>query len=234
MFGMAGFRTAKNHAPAVIVLMDAILAREDTATIQFAEGISLLTALNTFEMALLSEASIADAYYVLEKDPYSTLALITKGETLFPPDTLKKAPEAHLDLQEAGRCIAYELPTAAAFHIHRATEAVLRRYWTAVTGDSAKPKIRSIGVYLAALRKKNCGDPKVIAALSQMNDLHRNPTIHPEGYLNVAEAIALVGLANSVVAAMLKEIPDIQPDQPELRLRIPGATRTEPEHDLIP
>jgi hypothetical protein len=216
MFGSGGMRTAKLQMPPLIESIDAQLGRDDDTQLGFDAYFNVVSALGNFETALLSEATMADAYYVLEKDPYSTLALITKGESLFPPNLPKKVPEALPDMQEAGKCLAFELPTAAAFHIHRATEAVLRRYWTAVTGGSAKPKLRTIGVYLAALKKKGCGDPKVVAALSQMNELHRNPTIHPENYLNVSEAIALVGLANSVVAAMLKEIPDVDTKQPEI------------------
>ena len=215
-FGSSAFRTARHSLSPLLVRIGALLSRGDTEVIPFNEQLSLLTELNTFENALLAEASMADAYYVLEKEPYSTLALITKGASLFPPNTLVKVPEAERDLNEVGKCIAFELPTAAAFHIHRATEAVLRRYWTAVSGNLPKPKLRTIGVYLAAMKKNKCGDGKVIAALSQMNELHRNPTIHPEDMLSLDEAIALLGIANSVVAAMLKEIPDVQPEQPQL------------------
>jgi hypothetical protein len=91
-----------------------------------------------------------------------------------------------------------------------------------------------MGVYLAALKKNECGDGKVIAALTQMNELHRNPTIHPEDTLTLEETIALLGMANSVVAAMLKEIPELVPDQPELRLPLPQAAGSEPEHDIVP
>lgn len=232
LFGSFGFRTAKNQVPVLLNHVDNILAMEEDTTLDWMNTIPLLTSLNQFENALLSEASVADAYYVLEKRPYSTLALVTEGETLFPPKTVAKVPEAKNDLREAGKCIAYELPTAAAFHIHRATEAVLRRYWSAVTGGAARPKVRSMGVYLAALKQNGCGDGKVIAALTQMNELHRNPTIHPEDTLTLDETIALLGMANSVVAAMLKEIPELKADEPELRLPMPPV-RGEAEHLLV-
>ncbi len=93
----------------------------------------------------------------------------------------------------------------------RAVEAVLRGYWEVVTGNQPKPKQRSIGVYLAALIKLGCGNPKIIAALTQMKDLHRNVIIHPEETLDMDEAVALLGIANSVAAAMLKEMPEIEP-----------------------
>lgn len=208
MFGSAGMRTAKLQSPFLISRIDALLELHNSRMLSFDAFIDLLSGLNNFENALLAEASMADAYYVLEKKPYSTPALIQEGESLFPPALASKVPEALPDMREVGRCIAYELPTAAAFHVHRVTEAVLRRYWQAVAGSAPKPKLRTIGVYLAALKKHECGDSKVIAALAQLNELHRNPTIHPEDHLTLEEAIALIGMASSAIAAMVKAIPD--------------------------
>jgi hypothetical protein len=200
----------------LLAKIDAVLACEDESPLNWNDLYGILSDMNSVETALVTELAMSDAYYVLEKEPYSTLALITKGEALFPPSLHQKVPEAIFDMQEAGKCLAFEVPTAAAFHIHRATETVLRRYWNVVAASQAKPKQRNIGVYLNAMKRLKCGDEKVIAALSQMKDLHRNPIIHPDESLDMQEAIALVGIANSVVAAMLKEIPDAEPGQPEL------------------
>jgi hypothetical protein len=216
MFGSAGMRTAKLQLPNLLSRIDTLLGLDNSAALTFDAYIDLVSALSNFDSALLSEAAMADAYYVLEKKPYSTPTLITEGETLFPAAVSSKVPEAFPDMQEAGKCLAFELPTAAAFHIHRATEAVLRRYWHAVAGAVPKPRLRSIGVFLAALKKHKCGDIKVISALAQMNELHRNPTIHPEDNLTLEEAIALLGMASSVIAAMLKQIPDANSHQPNL------------------
>lgn len=216
-FGTSGARNTKAAIPALLNSIDALLGLDDGAELTFADYVALLNQLGTFEVLMLSDFSLADAYYVLEKEPYSTLSLVTKGWSLFPSDLVLKVPEAVADMQEAGKCIAFEVPTAAAFHVHRATETVLRRYWEIVTGNRPKPKTRSIGVFLRGLRDLGCGDSKVIAALSQMNELHRNPTIHPEDFLEMSEAIGLVGIANSVVAAMLKEIPPVDEDEPEIQ-----------------
>lgn len=129
-------------------------------------------------------------------------------------DLPRKVPEALNELREAGKCIAFEIPTAAAFHIYGAIELILRRYWTVTTGGRPNPKQRSIGVYLAALKKNDCGDPKVIAALEQLKDLHRNVVVHPDETLLGEDAIALVGMANSVAAAMLKALPYVETNPP--------------------
>ena len=216
LFGLSSMRNTKAAIPLVVNRIDQILSRDENEILTSFDLLDLLNDLNSFEVLLVSDFSIADAYYVTEKEPYSTIALVTKGESLFPPSLRNKVPEALVDMQQAAKCLAFEVPTAAAFHVHRATETVLRQYWKEVTGNAPKPRTRSIGVYLAALKKMGFGDEKVIAALSQMNELHRNPTIHPEAVLDVEEAIALIGIANSVVAAMLKQIPDLDPEQPDL------------------
>jgi len=114
------------------------------------------------------------------------------------------------DIREAGKSLAFELPTAAGFHLFRATESVLRKYYVHETGSTAPPKVRNIGVYLNALKIANKGDPKVRAALKQMTDLHRNPLIHPETILTLDEAIAIFGIARSAITAMLSVLP-VQP-----------------------
>jgi len=209
-------RTSKAPLNALIQRIDAILMRSEDGQLTFSDVSDLLGDFNRYEAVLTSELAVADAYFVLEKKPYNTLTLVTDGPSLFPPSLPLKVPEAWRDMLDAGKCLAFEVPTAAAFHIHRATEAVLRRYWTAVTGNATKPKLRTIGVYLAAMKQHGLGDSKVRAALTQMNELHRNPTIHPGDVLDTEGAIALIGIANSVVAAMLKEIPNIEPEQPNL------------------
>jgi hypothetical protein len=71
--------------------------------------------------------------------------------------------------------------------------------------------VRNIGVYLNALKQAGKGDAKVLAALKQMTDLHRNPLIHPEAVLTLEEALSIMGVARSAIGAMLAELPVIPP-----------------------
>lgn len=65
------------------------------------------------------------------------------------------------------------------------------------------------GAEQSALEQKKAGDPAVLSALKDMKDLHRNPLIHPEHFLEtVDDAIALVGGIQAVVVPMLKAIPE--------------------------
>jgi hypothetical protein len=149
-----------------------------------------------------------DTYLIMRKGAFDTSALILAGLSFMPSDLAIKAPVAVNDVNEAMRCLAYEVFTAVGFHIHRANEAVLHRYWDTVTGGKERPEHRDIGTYLRELDKLKVGDPRVKTALRDLKDLHRNPLIHPDQSLESAdEAIDLLSAVRAVVGQMLKEIP---------------------------
>jgi hypothetical protein len=52
----------------------------------------------------------------------------------------------------------------------------------------------------------------VIAALQQLKDLHRNVLFHPEESLDTDGAVALIGISQSVVSAMIQDIPVVAVD----------------------
>jgi hypothetical protein len=164
-----------------------------------------------YKTALLAELGTFNSYFVTAKGPYDMFSLLAFGENLFPADLASKVPEAIIDIKEAAKALCFEVPTACGFHTFRATESVLRRYYSLETGGAAAPRIRNIGVYLHALKQAKKGDPKILASLKQMADLHRNPVIHPEVVLTTEEAIAILGIARSVVTAMLAKLPVIPP-----------------------
>jgi hypothetical protein len=161
-----------------------------------------------FETVFNAELNIADLYIVAKRAAYDMTDLIENGQVVFPKDLTIKVPEAIIDIRFGTKCIAFDLPTAAAFHFHRANESVLHKYYDCVTNGAQRPKSRNLGDYLNALDKHNVGDDKVKSALKDLKDLHRNPIAHPEEVLgNTDEAIALMGQVNAVITFMLKEIP---------------------------
>jgi hypothetical protein len=52
------------------------------------------------------------------------------------------------------------------------------------------------------------GEKRIVEAIKQMTKLHRNPLIHPEVILTSEEAIGIIGMARSVIGAMLATLPD--------------------------
>jgi hypothetical protein len=173
--------------------------------------LSIQTQYHRYKIVLQADLSVLNAYFVTQKGGFDTVSLLAFGENLFPFELSQKVPEALFDAREAGKCLAYELPTACGFHVFRATESVLRKYYAQVAQSKALPKIRSIGVYLKRMATAKVGDEKIIFALGQMADLYRNPLIHPDAVLTQEEAIGVFGLARSAIAGMLAALPIIPP-----------------------
>jgi hypothetical protein len=166
--------------------------------------------LRTFENVLAAELAMLPLYVVTQKAGFDTSALMESGLVCFPLEIASRSPEAVHDFEQATKCLALEVFTAAGFHLHRGNEAVLRRYWDAVAKGTPRPKSRNIGDYLKIMDDKNFGNEKVRAALRHLKDFHRNPLIHPEHKIESAnEAIALMNSVHTVLVEMLKEIPDV-------------------------
>jgi hypothetical protein len=196
---------------AIIQAIQNINANGTNRALNFAEIYPITNGVAQFKTAMLAEIGVFPSYFVTQKGGFETDTLLEGGERLFPDDLRLKVAEAVFDVKEAAKALAYEIPTAAGFHIFRATESVLRRYYGQVTGGQPAPKMRTIKVYVRQMRISNCGDSVVLTTLDQMADLHRNPLIHPEAVLTMDEAISTLGIARSAATAMLKVLPVIPP-----------------------
>ncbi len=209
----SSLRSCRGHGGNLIASINAVTSNIDDLDreIQFSEVYTITSQAAQFKTAMLAELGVFPTYFVTQKESFDTLTLLNHGETLFPSELKEKVPEAVFDVKQAGKALAYELATAVGFHVFRATESVLRRYYTQTTGGQPLPKVRSIVVYVRAMRIGNSGDEKILATLEQMAKLHRNPLIHPEVVLTINEAIATAGIARSVVTAMLDALPSLAP-----------------------
>jgi hypothetical protein len=169
-----------------------------------------------FEYVFSAELSNASLYLVEQTGAYRTRTLIEAADAVFPKsvhDALE--PDAVKDIQAAGRSLAFELPTAAGFHICRAVESTLLQYFSELKIEL--PDYKNIGRYIEALEKcaKEKGiDPKVLATLDQFRDLHRNPIMHPDVHLNMEEAQILFALAQSAISGIALDIIKIKSTVP--------------------
>ena len=184
---------------------------------------NLVHAYGQLKIALLAELDTFPAYFVTQKGDRDTPpTLLDQPWRMFPDDLLTKVPEAAYDVGEAGKALCFEVATACGYHVFRATEAVLRRYYSHVTGGKAHPKMRNIMVYVRAIRDAKCGDEKILSVIEHMSKLHRNPIAHPEVALSLDEAISTLGMARSVVTAMLMALP--VPPQTTTAVPVGGAS----------
>lgn len=175
--------------------------------IEFMDAYTVTEAAKEFDTVVRAELAVSDAYFVTSKKGFDTSVLMSSAETAFPDDLVIKVPEAVRDIREGGKCIAFDLGTAAGFHLLRANETVLRRYFDHVSNGHKRPKNRNIGTYLNLMGQLGVGAPKTLAVLTQIKDLHRNSLVHPEDVLTTEDAISLFGIVRSTITAMLKELP---------------------------
>ena len=164
-----------------------------------------------FKVAFLAEVGVFPSYFVTQKAGYDTDTLLDRGWAIFPSHLGTKVPEAIKDATESGRALAFELSTACGFHTFRVVEAVLRRYYIAVSGEELPEDKRSLGGILHLMKAKKIGDPNVLAALQQIKDLHRNPLAHPDVSVTLEEAVSIIGMSQSVITFMLHVIPEPTP-----------------------
>ena len=181
------------------------------------DAIHIENALTAFETVLNAELASKAIYLVLPKGGYDTTVLIGLGRLLFPPEIPDKVPESIKDLDSGTKCIAFRLFTAAGFHLHRANEAVLHRYWDSVTDNAQRPKNQNLGICLKELENRATDnsriDKRLLASLRDLKDLHRNPLIHPEQSIDdLHEAIALLNAIHGTITWMLKQIPESKQD----------------------
>jgi hypothetical protein len=166
----------------------------------------ITTSLQTFETVFAAELLQLDTYFVSQKGIYSTRDLIEHADRILPQDILSELPDAaRKDIRDAGRCLAFDLPTAAAFHILRALETVILKYYSIVTNHEVKMKTRNWGAYIKMLEKTKA-DKKIVALLDQIREMHRNPIMHPEVTLSMNEAECLFAIAQSAILSITADI----------------------------
>jgi hypothetical protein len=167
---------------------------------------TVTNSLQTFETVLSAELQSISTYWVSRKLAYETRLLIEEGDKLLPDKIKAEVPDVAIqELQQAGKCVAFDIPTAAGFHIIRATESVIRKYYSIVVGKPPKPKMRNWGAYIKNLEGAGA-DKKVTGFLDHIRENYRNPVMHPEETLSSEDAQALLGICVSAIVAMIQAI----------------------------
>jgi hypothetical protein len=165
----------------------------------------------TFEKSLVTELRETNTYFVSPVGIFSTSALLTKAEEMFGEHRNLLPKVTVIQIKEAGKCLAFSLGSAVAFHLFGALESVLREYYDKLSGGKPRPKNPSMGAYIGELADMPDVDQKLIAALRQVKDLHRNPAIHFERTLTMGEALTLVGMIHSAISTTLDIVAKLPP-----------------------
>ena len=172
---------------------------------------SLRQHVRRLETVLSSEIPALDIYIVEQKGTYSTPDLIDRTQMMFSQNIREQLPEnAIKDWKEAGRCLALNAPTAAGFHILRATESVMGLYYEKVLEKPIPEKGRNWNVYITELENSGKANPKITGFLDHIREHYRNPVAHPEAFLSSDEAQILLGAACSCISQMILSLKKVK------------------------
>lgn len=162
---------------------------------------------NTLLPTLKAEIKGYEVFLITDKR-YSIEKLTNKIHELFAPNVFLALPEiAQYDISQSGKCILVEVPTAAAFHILRATETVVKIYYKKFLRRNSQGK--TWGQLLGELSNKNRGKLPNIITLNHLKNIKnsfRNPTQHPEKTYDINEAQDLFNLCVEVMSRMISEL----------------------------
>jgi predicted RNase H-like HicB family nuclease len=181
---------------------------------------NVINAAQTFETVLKADLDTLASYYVERKGIYDTDWLIEGAEEALPRSMIQYLDDQAIkDIRSSGRCLALDAPTASGFHILRATESILYRYYFAVCKPDKAERLDSWAAYLSALYKFSGGEEEITApdvreVYNNLNRIkaYRNDIMHPETELSQDEAFTLFENAKSAIMLMLPHLKEDSTD----------------------
>ena len=154
--------------------------------------------------------------------------MINNAEIVFPKSVLKTLNiDIVREVREAGKCLAFDIPTASGFYMLRATEGILHEYYLVVCKPKKQDKLDNWGAYISALYKLSEDEStidetknhikKVLALLQQVKDQDRNQIMHLEVVLNDDEAFVLFEITKTAIMTMAEKLPiiKVKPQRPK-------------------
>jgi len=171
------------------------------------QGVTDLTRImSNLRHTLESETGTKFVYTVTDKR-LDSKKLLNNVPALLAVGSFEQMPDiAQFDFVESGICIAFERPTAAAFHLLRGTEAVLRQLYLSVVKAKRLPsKSRMWGPMVEKLRTRTAGRPSdtLLQTLDNIRASYRNPTFHPETCYSIDAVQDLFSLCADAVQKMV-------------------------------
>jgi hypothetical protein len=202
-----GFKVTARATYKLKKLYDSFLEKDEKAKLSTKEAKELKEIINVLRPTFSAEARGIFTYVVTDKR-LSTDKLIGEVNELFAPEIFNDLSDiAQYDFKEAGKCIVFERPTAAAFHLMRGVESVLKIYYK----KYIRPAQTNLtwGEMTNPLKSKNRGKLPNKITLNQLDHIRkgfRNPTQHPEKIYDIHEAQDLFSLSVDVTNRMISEI----------------------------
>lgn len=168
--------------------------------------------LEAFCHVFAAECRQGESYYVEQIAIYHTPSLVREAAQRFNADIRSYIPpDALIEFNEAGKCLAFGLHTATGFHALRAMEIVMLDYYSVVSGKVKAFKswgecIKALNELKAKSEKNSFPSPKAIAMLDRIRELDRNPLMHPQDTLNEITAESLFSITAVTITELARDI----------------------------
>lgn len=146
--------------------------------------------------------------YVLPERRFNTDILLNKPDNLLANGIYERLDDiARIDISSSCKCILFGEATAAAFHILRATESVLKRYYF-IHRQRKRLEKPMWGPMIEQLRAKTRNKPPsvLLDSLDVIRLNYRNPTQHPQAIYTIDSAQDLLGVCLDVIGKMALEM----------------------------
>lgn len=182
-----------------------VIALDNSKLLEFDDLRPMFTAIGGFNDVIQRESRRVYIVGLEKQRALDTSTLVESIETAYSPSSWKRFSKVtKREIEEAGRCLAFERYTASGFHFLRATENEIRDYIFLLT--HAAPHKRDWGTYIQVLTT-NGANPKLISLLDAIRTLDRNPLMHPEDWLSKDDAI---GIFNTTQTALERLTADME------------------------
>ena len=150
------------------------------------------------------ELTTVNLFYAAPVGDFDVTRLIEQGPFLDKPHRRLLPKEALRDVRDAGRALAFGLPTAVGFHLFRSMEAAMRLYFPLIN-YTPKDSDRNWNNYINAMREGGVAK-RITDCLDHIRQEYRNPITHPDKVLTRDEAQALMAVAMSAIRMMLVDL----------------------------
>ena len=144
--------------------------------------------------------------FVMENRHVDSSRLLGSAKGLIKKNVHEAISEGAIyDIQEAAKCLAFDRWTAAAFHILRATEGVLRQYYKGIVRRKRITDLTMGGILRDFKKHSKKPDERILTHLQNIKDNYRNPTNHPELRYDMESAEAVFELCLNSIGLMVRD-----------------------------
>jgi len=202
--------SSKNQAEHLMKVIDDVTFQrlKGDEALLLGSGLSVIQkGIRTFETLLDDEIQKAPIFCLDRIGNLSTDSLLDGAHKGYAPEVVSVLTQACKDeIDEGGRCLAYERATASGFHTLRSVEIAVKQYLLGIP-DFVMPPLRrqNWGEYIKLLND-NSAERVAVDTLHNIKENYRNPLMHPEDTLQLNEAISLFSVCQSMIETLVADM----------------------------